>query len=63
MLQKLAHLRPSLTNISGVARMDLLLGRPSKNLKKNHPSIASKIGATLKGKNLLPEGANSFLSK
>ena len=23
--------------------------------------IASKIGATLKGKNLLPEGANSFL--
>ena len=36
------------------------LRTPRKYLKKT-PSIASKIGATLKGKKLLPEGANSFL--
>ena len=28
---------------------------------KTMPRIDSKTGATLKGKNLLPEGANSFL--
>ena len=28
---------------------------------KTMPRFASEIGATLKGKNLLPEGANSFL--
>ena len=32
-----------------------------KNLEKNMPRIASEIGASLKGKNLLPEGANFFL--
>ena len=30
---------------------------------KNLPSMASKIEATLKGKNLLPKGANSFLER
>ena len=33
---------------------------PAKGLK-SMPRFAPKIGASLKGKNLLPEGANSFL--
>ena len=43
---------------SGVARTELFL-----RTLKFMPIIASKIEATLKGKNLLPlaEGANSFL--
>ena len=40
---------------SDVARMELFLRTPRKNLDKS-----SKIWATLRGKNLLPEGANSF---
>ena len=32
-----------------------------KKTLKHMPRLASKIGATLKRKNLLPEGANSFL--
>ena len=34
--------------------------KKKKKKKKNLHRTASKIGATLKGKNLLPEGANSF---
>ena len=48
---------------------NLAVNKPERNyfyahpeqIMKNMPRIASKIGATLKGKNLLPEGANSFL--
>ena len=46
--------------ISGVARPEIFLNTPRKILRKI-PSVASGIGATLKGKNLLPLGANSFL--
>ena len=45
---------------SGVPRMELFYAHPGKILE-TMPRIVSKMGATLKGKNLLPEGANSFL--
>ena len=45
---------------NGVARTELFLRTPRKNLE-NMPRIAPKIGATLKGNNLLPEEANYFL--
>ena len=49
------------TSTSGVARRELFLRTPRKKLEIYAFRNASKIGATLKGKNLLPEGANSFL--
>ena len=51
----------------GVARTDFFFffffftHAQEKIFKRNMLRIASKIEATLKGKNLLPEGANSFL--
>ena len=45
---------------SGVDRTELFL-RTLRTILKTMPRVTSKIGATLKGKNLLPVGANSFL--
>ena len=42
---------------NGIARTELFLFTPRKNLEKNLPSITIEIGATFKGKNLLPLGA------
>ena len=53
---------------SVAARTELFLKnnetkKPEQIILKTMPRIASKVGATLKGNNLLPEeGANSFLS-
>ena len=46
---------------SGVTRTELFLTHTQKKILKTMPRYASKIGATLQGKNLLPEGAKSFL--
>ena len=46
---------------NGIARTELLTRTPRKKTLKNLASVASKIGVTLKGKNVLPEGAHSFL--
>ena len=48
---------------NGVAGTESFLRTFRKNVEKFLPRYASKIGATLKGKNLLPEGANSFLKE
>ena len=44
---------------SGIARTVLFL-RTSSKILKILPSITSKIGATLKGENLLPTGSKFF---
>ena len=41
----------------GVTRTELFL----RKILKTMPRIAFQIGTTLKGKNFLPEGANSYL--
>ena len=47
---------------NGVARMKILLRIPPKNRTKIMPRIASKVGAILKGTNLLPrEQIRSFM--
>ena len=46
---------------SGLLDRNYYYAHPGRNLDKMLPSIASKTGAILKIKNLLPEGANSFL--
>ena len=51
-----------MTELSGVAKPEFFFTHTKENLEeKKFPSVASEIGATLKGKNLLPLGANSFL--
>ena len=54
--QMIAHV----IEVGCVARTELFLRTLRKTLEIM-TRIAFKIGATLKGKNLLPEGANSFL--
>ena len=48
-------------HINGITRMELFFYAHQQKSRKNHPFIDLKIVATLKGKNWLPLGANSFL--
>ena len=47
-------------SLNCVVRTELFLRTSSAKLEKIMPNNASKIGATLKSKNLLPQGANSY---
>ena len=52
-----------LSRTSGAARTEVFVRKSRQTLEKRMPSkrSPSKLRVTLKGKNLPPEGANSFL--
>ena len=59
-VENIADLALLLRNTVAEQEQNYFYAHPEKILK-TLPRISSKIGATLKGKNSLPEGANSFL--